>query len=154
MRACYGCRTADRVCPCGGMYRGIMGVCRRCVWARLSPEEAAARRRQYGHAYRARKRAAEVAGPVPAGAYRAVLALEDCVYCGAIATTVDHIVPLARGGWEHTSNLVPSCGSCNSSKCDSLLHEWDRRRVEHAASVSVLVAAAWCASGGRALPPG
>jgi hypothetical protein len=46
------------------------------------------------------------------------------VYCGEKATTVDHVRPLARGGWEHESNLVPACTFCNCSKNDSLLTTW------------------------------
>jgi 5-methylcytosine-specific restriction endonuclease McrA len=38
-----------------------------------------------------------------------------CHYCPAPATTVDHVVPVARGGG-HAGNLVPACTSCNASK--------------------------------------
>lgn len=37
---------------------------------------------------------------------------------GAPATTVDHVVPVARGG-RHAGNLVPACAACNASKQDS-----------------------------------
>jgi len=30
--------------------------------------------------------------------------------------TVDHVVPLARGGSNHIENLVPACGICNMRK--------------------------------------
>ena len=33
-----------------------------------------------------------------------------CHWCGAAATTADHLVPLSRGG---STELVPSCGHCN-----------------------------------------
>jgi 5-methylcytosine-specific restriction endonuclease McrA len=39
-----------------------------------------------------------------------------CWLCGDEADTVDHVIPLARGGWHCLSNLRPACGSCNSSK--------------------------------------
>ncbi len=39
-----------------------------------------------------------------------------CVYCGGGATTVDHDVPLSRGGSEDPENLVPACRPCNSAK--------------------------------------
>jgi 5-methylcytosine-specific restriction endonuclease McrA len=34
---------------------------------------------------------------------------------GAPATTVDHIIPVARGG-QHVGNLQPACMRCNSMK--------------------------------------
>ena len=39
-----------------------------------------------------------------------------CRYCGEQATQVDHIVPLARGGFDHEANLAASCASCNLAK--------------------------------------
>ncbi len=40
-----------------------------------------------------------------------------CFYCeGALATTIDHFVPLSRGGAHAIGNLVPACLPCNSSK--------------------------------------
>ena len=42
-----------------------------------------------------------------------------CVNCGASDDlTVDHIVPLARGGKSSPSNLQTLCRSCNSAKRD------------------------------------
>lgn len=50
-----------------------------------------------------------------------------CFYCGgATNLTVDHLVPLARGGRHAEGNIVPACGSCNSSKNDKLLIDWRR----------------------------
>lgn len=45
----------------------------------------------------------------------------QCAYCGAHANTVDHIVPLARGGSDDESNLVACCGACNYSKRDKIV---------------------------------
>jgi len=41
-----------------------------------------------------------------------------CHYCGRTKglLTVDHVVPLARGGSWHISNLVGACSKCNSLK--------------------------------------
>jgi 5-methylcytosine-specific restriction endonuclease McrA len=39
-----------------------------------------------------------------------------CAYCGAKATTIDHRIPLARGGSHWPANLLPACGTCNPSK--------------------------------------
>jgi 5-methylcytosine-specific restriction endonuclease McrA len=51
-----------------------------------------------------------------------------CLYCGDTKNiTIDHIVPLARGGKHEANNLAPACRRCNSSKCDRLLSEWPGR---------------------------
>lgn len=107
----------------------------------MAPADRAARRRVYNNARRARKRAAQVAGPLPLSAYLKVVTSGPCVYCGAPATSADHICPLVRGGCEIETNLVPACGHCNSSKRDLLLIEWRPDRVAHAVAVSPLVAA-------------
>lgn len=48
----------------------------------------------------------------------------DCQYCGDEANTVDHIVPVSRGGTNDLANLTPACKTCNSSKRDKLVEEW------------------------------
>lgn len=51
-----------------------------------------------------------------------------CAYCGSRAKlTQDHVVPLTRGGRHAIGNILPACGSCNSSKGNRLLLEWSRR---------------------------
>lgn len=44
-----------------------------------------------------------------------------CAYCGSQANTVDHIIPLAKGGTDDRSNLVSACGACNYAKRDKIL---------------------------------
>ena len=43
-----------------------------------------------------------------------------CAYCGAHfeprALTMDHVVPVARGGRSVKGNVLPSCKECNSRK--------------------------------------
>lgn len=50
-----------------------------------------------------------------------------CAYCGQRATTIDHIVPLSRGGTSTWLNTVAACGgharSCNGRKANMLLDE-------------------------------
>jgi len=39
-----------------------------------------------------------------------------CAYCGAGATTIDHVVPRSRGGADSWDNLVACCLRCNNQK--------------------------------------
>lgn len=42
-----------------------------------------------------------------------------CLRCGVTGRlTVDHVIPIARGGTNDIANLQPLCGSCNSGKKD------------------------------------
>ena len=52
-----------------------------------------------------------------------------CHYCGGEALpsqlTLDHIVPIIRGGKSTRGNCVPSCKECNSRKQSLLPMEWE-----------------------------
>lgn len=52
-----------------------------------------------------------------------------CWFCGVRvgfhALTMDHVIPLARGGRSTKDNLVPCCKECNTKKKSSLPVEWD-----------------------------
>jgi len=52
-----------------------------------------------------------------------------CWYCGEKVgfknLTMDHVIPLARGGRSTKDNLVPCCKECNIKKKSSLPVEWD-----------------------------
>ena len=51
----------------------------------------------------------------------------DCFYCGSKSKiTLDHVIPVSRGGRHSIGNLVSACGSCNSSKGNKLIREWKR----------------------------
>ena len=39
--------------------------------------------------------------------------------------TLDHVVPLVRGGHSNKGNCVPACKECNSKKQHLLPIEWD-----------------------------
>lgn len=47
-----------------------------------------------------------------------------CAYCPAPATTIDHVLPLVRGGTNYEGNLAPACKTCNSSKSGWTVIEW------------------------------
>jgi 5-methylcytosine-specific restriction enzyme A len=52
-----------------------------------------------------------------------------CHYCGKKfrpdELTMDHVIPLARGGTSERHNLVPACKDCNNKKKHLLPVEWD-----------------------------
>ena len=56
------------------------------------------------------------------------LAKGKCHYCGRPtpprSLTMDHIVPIARGGRSTKGNVVPACKSCNNEKKETLPTEW------------------------------
>jgi len=41
-----------------------------------------------------------------------------CGYCGARAETIDHVVPLSKGGRHEWTNVVTACSECNNRKGD------------------------------------
>ncbi len=48
-----------------------------------------------------------------------------CAYCMVNeANSIDHIVPLSKGGSNFIGNILPVCGYCNSSKSSKTLYEW------------------------------
>ncbi len=58
------------------------------------------------------------------------LAKGICHYCGRSfpphELTMDHIVPVARGGRSTRGNLVTACKACNNAKKQLLPMEWDQ----------------------------
>ena len=55
------------------------------------------------------------------------LRTNPCFYCGSFDDpTVDHLIPLNRGGVNSIGNMVTACRRCNSSKQDKLKVEWEQ----------------------------
>ena len=49
----------------------------------------------------------------------------QCAYCGSEEKlTQDHTIPSSKGGGYTKENIVPACGSCNSSKHNRSLRDW------------------------------
>lgn len=46
-----------------------------------------------------------------------------CAYCGGPARTVDHVVPVCRGGMSDWLNTVAACWKCNNRKGSRTLGE-------------------------------
>ncbi|TGB13887.1 HNH endonuclease [Streptomyces sp. MZ04] len=52
-----------------------------------------------------------------------------CAYCGIPGDlTVDHVIPISRGGRHAIGNLVPACLTCNLTKNVMFLVEWRLRK--------------------------
>lgn len=84
--------------------------------------EAASRRR-------ARKRQAERLTITKKDWLRLVSRFRSCcAYCAERKPlTMEHVVPLSRGGRHAIGNILPVCFSCNSSKRDRFITEWRNR---------------------------
>jgi 5-methylcytosine-specific restriction endonuclease McrA len=56
-----------------------------------------------------------------------------CAYCGKeTKLTLDHVIPLSKGGKHSKDNVAPVCGHCNSSKGNKNLEEWNAKRLRQA----------------------
>src|SRR3990167_8406153 len=72
--------------------------------------------------YRARLRKAE--GIVTAQDWMGILARHHylCFYCNqkSFKMTLDHVIPLSKGGRNSPENIVPACHKCNCTKRDKI----------------------------------
>lgn len=49
----------------------------------------------------------------------------SCAYCGSKENlSIDHVIPLSRGGCDVLGNFLPSCKPCNSSKFVHNIETW------------------------------
>jgi 5-methylcytosine-specific restriction endonuclease McrA len=57
-----------------------------------------------------------------------------CAYCGNKFEnlTMDHVIPLSKGGRHEIDNIVPACRFCNGSKHNKPLLIWMLKRMENA----------------------
>ena len=85
------------------------------------------------HNHRARKAGINgvLSGDEISGLY---LAQEGvCAYCGedmGAKYTVDHILPMSRGGENSIVNIALCCSLCNTSKHKDTPEEWEQRRTK------------------------
>ena len=66
------------------------------------------------------------------GQWLAILAEANghCAYCGKEAKlTLDHVIPLSKGGKHSKDNAVAACAHCNSSKGNRTLAEWKAKET-------------------------
>lgn len=137
LKECLNCRQVFRLDELPKTTRGLEGrsaYCDPCHRVRFHNREVAvratrqyratnpgytARNRAYSQRRRAMKQAADD-GDVTTDFMVALYSYDQCVYCGAVTPesdrTVDHVIPLARGGRHARANLVMACRTCNVSK--------------------------------------
>lgn len=87
---------------------------RQAEWRRKNPEKSIATM----HRYQARKKNA--GGSVSGEEWKLVLEFYGkCLICGATDDlTMDHIIPLSKGGDHAVDNIQVLCLSCNCGKCN------------------------------------
>jgi hypothetical protein len=80
-------------------------------------------------------------------------AWNGCAYCGATDRPLhrDCVMAISRGGRYTVDNVVPACGSCNTSKCNDEVTGWLRRKRldEHAFLTRYMQIRAGLATSGR-----
>lgn len=103
------------------------------AWQAAHPERVAATKRRWVAAHREQARSVakhaqqrrradkrNSGGSFTAAQWSAKLSYYNnhCAYCLRLSDklTMDHMVPLSRGGEHSDENIVPACGSCNSRK--------------------------------------
>ena len=54
---------------------------------------------------------------------------QPCAFCGTMENlSIDHIIPLSRGGSHSIGNMMTLCRSCNASKNARTIMEWRRAK--------------------------
>jgi 5-methylcytosine-specific restriction endonuclease McrA len=92
-------------------------------WVERHPERARARGDVQNNRRRARKAGNDTR--VVTAADMAHIRRQPCCACGAPGpSTVDHLIPVARGGRHAIGNLIPLCRRCNPSKGAWTWMEW------------------------------
>lgn len=89
------------------------------------------RSRAARYAARRKRRMAQVVHDLTDAQWAALVAAwGGCAYCAAtgVALQKDCLLPISRGGRYTLANVVPACGSCNASKCNTEVTTWMRRK--------------------------
>ena len=64
-----------------------------------------------------------------------------CQYCNRAGDTLDHIIPLSKGGARGATNMTLACDACNSDKGDELYPDSVTKPLLEAAEKRVVVMA-------------
>ena len=67
--------------------------------------------------------------------------LDHCVYCGSTDNlSIDHIIPISKGGNQDPKNLIRACRFCNSAKNDSFFIDWYIKSKKITRSLTEIIA--------------
>lgn len=95
------------------------------AWAKAWREANPERKRHLDNLRRARKAGNGGSHTLKQRREKFELLGNVCMYCGEDKKlTVDHKIPLVRGGTDDILNIVPACRSCNSKKNKKTAHEF------------------------------
>lgn len=123
-------KNPERETERGKRYRKLHAeecAIRRKKWREKNPEKV----KIYKHERRARKLAVHTVPYTPDQVKYLVATFNSCcAYCGIKSErlSIDHFIPLSKGGTETISNLVPACIQCNSSKHNYDAKEWYKKQ--------------------------
>ena len=100
-------------------------------WIPLNPDR--------DHVARERRKARELR---ESSWWKNILQHGECHYCKKrfppSALTMDHIVPVSRGGTSTRGNVVPACGNCNKTKRHLTPAEQALRQLEDSGALTEL----------------
>ncbi|TMZ72779.1 HNH endonuclease [Klebsiella pneumoniae] len=96
-------------------------------WRKRNPEYGRDWKRKNPQRKRAYRHARKTSGTLLVRDWRRLCNRygNKCAYCESMEPlTVDHIIPVTRGGLHTIGNVLPACLSCNSSKGRKFIVEW------------------------------
>jgi len=137
-KICKNIASKARYQQQGERLRAIMAEQRRCDYEHRIAIERASRQRRKEAQRPSKNERQQVRNRLLTGSKFLVTRKElealyarPCFHCGAIgASTIDHVVPLSRGGNHSIGNLMTLCGPCNASKGNKFLSEWRRNKMK------------------------
>ena len=107
-------------------------------WAKANPSYIRERNRRRKYMRRAARRCSFSPATSLTIESRFGLWQHRCAFCGVNANnsrnagqqrlTEDHVMALVNGGLDESSNIIPACFTCNSSKGARLVESWYRRQ--------------------------
>ncbi len=147
MKQCTDCSKVLPLRSFNGRRTGHLGLSQTCRWCQIEYYEKKRREnpekyRGYNKTYegrnkgrnsarRAKRRDAEGSFTESDLLRRFEYHGNRCIYCKSTENlTVEHMIPLSRGGTNWPANLAPACRSCNCSKNNKTITEYKEHMNE------------------------